>query len=144
MAQLPIGLHLARTARTVSQAFDRAMAEAGGSVPMWQVLLLIRSKQWGQQSQMAEAMGISSATLTHHLNALAKQGLVTRKRDDANRRIQQVEITDAGIVMFDRLRKVAQAHDKRLRAALDAGQLEQITELLDALAGAVAPAADRS
>ena len=37
----PIGLRLARTARVVSQAFERAMTEAGGSAATWQVLLLV-------------------------------------------------------------------------------------------------------
>ena len=41
---IPIGLQLTRTARAVSQEFERAMAEAGGSVSAWQVLLLIRSR----------------------------------------------------------------------------------------------------
>src|SRR5919112_5814109 len=107
----PIGLHLTRTARVLSQAFDRAMAEAGGSAAAWQVLLLVRSGQWGQQSEMAAAMGVTSATLTHHLNALERQGLVRRWRDDGNRRVQRVELTDEGIARFDRLRTVAQAHD---------------------------------
>ena len=49
------------------------MAEAGGSASAWQVLLLVRSQQWGTQSRMAEAMGITAATLTHHLNALERR-----------------------------------------------------------------------
>src|SRR5215218_6253142 len=68
----PIGLHLTRTARVVTQAFERAMAEAGGSAAAWQVLLLVRSEKWGTQARMADAMGITGATLTHHLNALAR------------------------------------------------------------------------
>src|ERR687889_688581 len=96
----PIGLRLTRAARVVSQAFERAMAEAGGSVPTWQVLLLVRSRQWDTQSQMAEAMGITGATLTHHLNALEQRGLVRRWREDANRRVQRVELTDEGAALF--------------------------------------------
>src|ERR1700749_5073904 len=84
----PIGLRLARTARVVSQAFERAMAEAGGSASAWQVLLIVRSREWGTQSQMAEAMGITGATLTHHLNGLEDQGLVRRWREKDNRRVQ--------------------------------------------------------
>src|SRR5918994_4363947 len=102
----PIGLNLARTARVVGQAFDRALAEAGGSAAVWQVLLLVRSGQWGQQSEMAAAMGVTGATLTHHLNALERQGLVRRWREDSNRRVQRVELTDDGIALFDRLRAV--------------------------------------
>src|SRR3954471_24483272 len=99
----PIGLRLARTAHVVSQAFERAMADAGGSAAAWQVLLLIRSRQWDTQSGLAKAMGVTGATMTHHLNALESQGLVRRWRDDSNRRVQQVELTEAGAELFDRL-----------------------------------------
>src|SRR4051812_3889108 len=103
----PVGLRLARTARAVTNAFERAMAEAGGSASVWQVLVLVRSQQWGTQSEMAEAMGISAATLTHHLNAMEEQGLVRRWRESSNRCVQRVELTDAGIAMFDQLRDAA-------------------------------------
>jgi MarR family transcriptional regulator for hemolysin len=133
----PIGLQLARTARVVSQAFERAMGEAGGSAAAWQVLLLIRSRAWSRQSEMAEAMGITSATLTHHLNALERQGLVRRWRDDGNRRVQLVELTDEGVALFDRLRAVAVRHDARLRAQLGDHEIAQLAELLGKLRGAV-------
>src|SRR4051795_8115756 len=102
----PIGLRLARTARVVTQAFERAMSDAGGSASTWQVLLLVRSQEWGNQARMAEAMGITGATLTHHLNALERQGLVRRWREDSNRRVQRVALTDEGQALFDRLRGV--------------------------------------
>src|SRR4051794_30449375 len=134
----PIGLRLARTARAVGQAFDRALSEAGGSASTWQVLVLVRSEQWGTQAQMAEAMGITGATLTHHLNALEAQGLVRRWREDGNRRVQRVALTDEGAALFDRLRDVAERHDERLRAALSDEETAQLAELLDKLHGAVA------
>jgi MarR family transcriptional regulator, transcriptional regulator for hemolysin len=136
----PIGLRLSRTAHAVSQAFERAMAEAGGSASSWQVLLLVRSEQWGTQSKLAEAMGVSGATVTHHLNGLEAQGLVRRWRDDANRRVQRVELTPEGAALFDRLREVAMAHDARLRSKLTDAEAEQLGELLDKLrAGLDAP-----
>ena len=113
----PVGLQLTRTARSVTQAFERAMAEAGGSAAAWQVLLLVRSGQSDTQAEMAEALGLTGATLTHHLNALEPQGLVRRWREPGNRRVQQVELTEEGVALFDRLRGVAQGHDRP--AALD-------------------------
>jgi MarR family transcriptional regulator for hemolysin len=135
----PIGLRLARTARTVGQVFDRALSEAGGSAPTFQVLLLVRSEQWGTQAQMAEAMGITGATLTHHLNALAKQGLVRRWREEDNRRVQRVALTDDGEALFERLRVVAQRHDERLHEALGEDGVAALAELLDRLQADVAP-----
>ena len=129
----PIGLRLSRTAHAVSQAFERAMADAGGSASSWQVLLLVRSEQWGTQSKLAEAMGVSGATVTHHLNALETQGLVRRWRDDANRRVQRVELTDDGAALFERLRTAAVAHDARLRSKLSVEETAQLGALLDKL-----------
>src|SRR3954465_15447140 len=126
----PIGLRLARTARVVTQAFERAMAEAGGSASAWQVLLLVRSGQWGTQSQLAEAMGITGPTLTPPLRGLEGDGLVRRWREDDNRRVQRVELTEAGAEMFERLRDVAVRHDERLRSKLTDAETEQLGELL--------------
>jgi MarR family transcriptional regulator for hemolysin len=129
----PIGLRLVRTARAVAHAFDRAMTEAGGSATTWQVLSLVRSERWGAQSRMAEAMGISNPTLTHHLNAMEAEGLVRRWRERSNRRVQHVELTDAGEALYQRLRHVAARHDARLRSHLSEAETEQLGELLDRL-----------
>jgi len=129
----PIGLRLTRTAHAVSQAFERAMAEAGGSASAWQVLLLVRSGEWATQTGLAKAMGVTGATVTHHLNALEAQGLVRRWREEANRRVQRVELTDDGAALFERLREVAIRHDARLRARLSDAEAAQLAELLDKL-----------
>jgi MarR family transcriptional regulator, transcriptional regulator for hemolysin len=136
-AQAPIGLQLSRTARAATNAFERAMAEAGGSASAWQVLVLVRSGQWNTQSGIAKAMGITGATLTHHLNALEDQGLVRRWREASNRRVQQVALTEAGEAMFDRLREVAMRHDERLRSGLSKAEVERLGELLEKVRAAV-------
>ncbi|MEA2295853.1 MAG: MarR family transcriptional regulator, transcriptional regulator for hemolysin [Solirubrobacteraceae bacterium] len=132
-AVTPIGLQLTRTARSLSTAFERAMAEAGGSASTWQVLVLVRAEQWGTQSSLAEAMGVTGATLTHHLNGLERSGLVRRWREDGNRRVQRVALTDEGEALFERLRGVAVAHDARLRSKLSDAEVEQLSELLERL-----------
>ena len=129
----PIGLRLARTAHVVSQAFERAMAEAGGSGPAWQVLLLVRTQEWNTQSGLAKALGVSGATVTHHLNAMEAQGLVRRWREKSNRRVQRVELTEEGAALFDRLREVAVRHDERLRSRLSDEETAQLAELLERL-----------
>jgi DNA-binding MarR family transcriptional regulator len=100
---------------------------------MWQVLLLVRSGQTGTQSQLAQALGVTAATVTHHLRSLESQGLVRRWRDESNRRVQRVELTDEGEAVFDRLRAVALRHDKRMRSALNEKELDQLRALLDKL-----------
>lgn len=134
----PIGLHLARTARSVSRAFDDALAQAGGSAPVWLVLISLKSQQVRNQRELAEAVGIREATLTHHLNAMDEQGLITRRRDPANRRVHLVELTEVGEDTFQRLRGAATAFDQRLRAGLSGDEVSQLEALLGRLAANVA------
>ena len=103
----PIGLYLTRTARLVSRAFDDALAEAGGSLPVWLVLLNLKIQQDANQRQLAEAVGVSEATLTHHLNAMEKDGLLARRRDPSNRRNHIIELTAPGEAAFTRLAAAA-------------------------------------
>src|SRR5215471_20489351 len=106
-AQPPVGLVLSQTARTVSRAFDDALAGAGGSLPVWLVLLAMKTRNLASQRELAEAVGIKEATLTHHLNAMERAGLISRHRDPANRRVYVVSLTAAGDEMFMTLRAAA-------------------------------------
>jgi MarR family transcriptional regulator, transcriptional regulator for hemolysin len=122
-ARPPIGLQLTRTARSVSRAFDDALAQAGGSVPVWLVLISLKSQQLRNQRELAEAVGIREATLTHHLNAMDEQGLITRRRDPANRRVHLVELTEPGEAAF---------HEK-LRAGVSSDEVACLESLLSRL-----------
>jgi len=136
-ARTPLGLHLTRAARTVSRAFDDALAQAGGSIPVWLVLISLKSQQLRNQRELAEAVGIREATLTHHLNAMDEQGLITRRRDPANRRVHLVELTEAGEAAFERLRGAAGAFDKKLRAGFGDDEVAELEALLSRLAANV-------
>lgn len=132
-AREPLGLLLTRVSRTVSRAFDDALAQAGGSLPVWLVLISLKSGQLASQRQLAEAVGIQGATLTHHLNAMESAGLVTRRRDPENRRLHLVELTPAGDALFARMRDAAAAFDARLRTGFSQPDVDRLEELLTEL-----------
>ena len=137
--QTPIGMELAGVARDVGRAFDAALARAGGSRPMWLVLLSLKSRPTANQRELAAAVGIQDATLTHHLNGMEADGLLTRRRDPANRRVHLVELTEAGNAAFRRLRTVAQHYDTRLRTGFSDSELETLRGLLGKLRDNVTP-----
>jgi MarR family transcriptional regulator, transcriptional regulator for hemolysin len=142
--RVPIGLQLSQAARTVSRAFDEALDEAGGTLPVWLILLNLKIRKPANQRELAEAVGVREATLTHHLNAMDARGLVTRTRDTANRRMHVVELTDAGEAAFVRLQQAALAFDARLRAGLADADLDSLGELLGRLAANVGATEDGS
>jgi len=140
-AQPPVGLQLSQTARTVSRAFDDALGDAGGSLPVWLVLLAMKTRNLASQRELAEAVGIREATLTHHLNAMETAGLLSRHRDPANRRIHVVELTPAGDEMFLTLRAAAIDFDERLRGGISEQEISRLRGLLSRLASNARPAA---
>ena len=134
---VPIGLRLNQAARTVERAFDEALGEAGGTLPIWLILLNLKTRRPANQRELAAAVGVREATLTHHLNAMDTRGLITRTRDAANRRVQVVALTEAGEAAFDRLRDAAMTFDARLRAGFADADLAALGALLDRLAANV-------
>jgi MarR family transcriptional regulator for hemolysin len=130
---VPIGLRLNQVARTVGRAFDEALAEAGGSLPVWLILLNLQVRRPANQRELAELVGIREATLTHHLNAMDASGLVTRTRDAANRRVQVVALTDQGNEAFLALRSAAAAFDARLNIGFTRDDRATLAALLSRL-----------
>jgi MarR family transcriptional regulator, transcriptional regulator for hemolysin len=131
---MPIGLRLAQASRTVERAFDAALAAADGSLPVWLILLNLKVRRPANQRELAEAVGITGATLTHHLNAMDASGLVARTRDNANRRVQVVTLTEAGEAAFLRLRAAAIAFDTKLRTGFSDPDLATLDAHLHRLA----------
>jgi MarR family transcriptional regulator for hemolysin len=132
-AGTPIGVVLARTAKTVSRVFDDALAEAGGSLPIWLILISLKGGEAANQRELAEAVGVQGATLTYHLNAMEADGLITRQRDPANRRVHQVRLTEKGETLFQRLAGAAVSHDQRLCGNLSAEEITTLERLLGRL-----------
>src|SRR5690348_4726960 len=118
LPDVPIGRDVANTAKLLDREFGAALAEAGGTLPTWLVLLALQQQPHRTQQDIARAVGIGGPTLTHHLGAMEAQGLVVRTRDGADRRAVQVRITPAGAEAFGRLREAAIVFDARLRDGL--------------------------
>jgi MarR family transcriptional regulator for hemolysin len=131
-------MQLARTAKLVSRAFDDALAQAGGSLPIWQLLISLKAQPHGMQRDLANAVGIEGPTVTHHLNRMEQAGLLTRTRDPDNRRVHRVELTPAGEAMFQRLRQAVIAFDRRLRTGLTPDDVAALSGGLERLRGNVA------
>jgi MarR family transcriptional regulator for hemolysin len=127
---MPIGRELGDTAKLLNRAFSDELAAAGGSLPVWLILLALKQQRWRTQQDLAAAVGIEGPTLTHHLDGLEKAGLIERVRDPDDRRAVRVELTDAGDALFHRLRTAAVSFDERLREGLREDELDGFRSVL--------------
>jgi MarR family transcriptional regulator, transcriptional regulator for hemolysin len=129
----PIGLDVARTGRLLRRHFDDHLVTAGGSLPTWLVVMSLMRGDHTMQREIASAIGIEGATLTHHLNRMEGAGLVARRRTRENRRSQLVELTEDGQALFFKLLDAVIAFDAQLCSGFSPAELDTLRGFLGRL-----------
>jgi MarR family transcriptional regulator, transcriptional regulator for hemolysin len=135
---VPIGLDVSHTGRLLSRAFNDTLVAAGGSLPQWLVLTALKQGDHAMQRDVADAIGIEGATLTHHLNRMEEDGYVRRERALGDRRSQLVTLTPAGEQQFAALLREVVAFDEKLCAGFSERELATLRKLLGRLGANVA------
>jgi MarR family transcriptional regulator for hemolysin len=125
-----VGRELALVAKTLRARFEARLAEAGASFPAWAVLSRAIAEEGLSQRELAERIGIEGATLTKHLDRLEADGLITRQRDSADRRIVRVSPTSAALRLHRRMAAVAAGLNEDLVAGLSPEEVGCLRRLL--------------
>lgn len=90
---------LSRLNRRMNVAYGRQTAALGISNAEWEVLkaLVIAGAPYRMgPSELAKQLGLTPAAMTHRIDRMTAEGLVTRERDESNRVRVIVELTDEG------------------------------------------------
>ncbi|WP_329443629.1 MarR family transcriptional regulator [Streptomyces sp. NBC_01426] len=90
---------LSRLNRRMNVAYGRQTAALGISNAEWEVLkaLVISGSPYRMgPSELAKQLGLTPAAMTHRIDRMTSEGLVTRERDESNRVRVIVELTDEG------------------------------------------------
>ncbi|MFG2876360.1 MarR family winged helix-turn-helix transcriptional regulator [Streptomyces sp. NPDC048337] len=90
---------LSRLNRRMNVAYGRQTAALGISNAEWEVLkaLVIAGAPYRMgPSELAKQLGLTPAAMTHRIDRMTAEGLVTRERDETNRVRVIVELTDEG------------------------------------------------
>jgi DNA-binding MarR family transcriptional regulator len=120
----PLGRRLYLGHRAVHDALDARMSEHGASIWNWILLKTAAEHEGSSQREIAAHMHIEPPTLVRHLDTLAHEGLVERRRDDRDRRVARVYLTKAGRTRLDELHVIAQEMDGELREVLSPREVE--------------------
>jgi len=137
----PLGRQIALTGKVLQLWASARLTEHGGSLTDWMILRRLGDEP--SQRELAQRMGIEAPTLVGHLDRMESQGLVQRRRDDADRRIVRIAVTPAGLELHDHLRQVAETSDLELRQLLSPAEEQTLIAALERLrAYTVTEAAD--
>jgi DNA-binding MarR family transcriptional regulator len=85
-------------------------------------------------TELARDLGLDSSTVSRHVSALERLGLLARVADVADRRVANLEVTAAGRKALERLRVARHRFFAELLSAWPAEDREQLAPLLDRLA----------
>src|SRR5216683_5487802 len=124
---------LHNASRAWRQAIDRRLKYLGVSQASWMTIAVAaKAREPLSQSELADRLAVEGATMVAMVDRLVKAGLVKREPSTADRRIKRVVLTQAGNLLYDKLRSEAVAVRKELLSKLDPRKLEAATALLEA------------
>ena len=126
-----LGRRLSLTAKAVRAYADQQMALAGSSLTAAIVTRILASRPGLAQRELAEELGIEGPTMARHVDRLERDGIVTRTRDRADRRVLRVELTGRGHELRDRLAAVSARTNAQLAAVFAPDELARFEEYLD-------------
>ncbi|MFF3733750.1 MarR family winged helix-turn-helix transcriptional regulator [Streptomyces sp. NPDC002476] len=108
---------LGRLNRRMNVAYGRQLATLGISNAEWEVLktlVLAGSPYRLGPGELAKRLGLTPAAMTHRIDRMAAEGLVTRDRDENNRVRVIVEVTDEGRTKWLEAMRMATAFEEDL------------------------------
>lgn len=129
---------LHNTSRAWRQALDRRLRYLGVSQASWlTIAVAAKAPAPLSQSELADRLAVEGATMVAMVDRLVKAGLVVREPSTTDRRIKRVVLTQAGNLLYGKVRAEAAAFRKQLLANVDPKKLLVATELLENLQGTV-------
>src|SRR6267378_6847419 len=129
---------LHNASRAWRQALDRRLKYLGVSHASWMTIAVAaKARAPLSQSELADRLGVEGATMVAMVDRLVKAGLVIRELSTTDRRVKRVALTQAGNLLYDKVRTEAAAFRKELLSNMDPKALLIATESLEGLEGII-------
>jgi DNA-binding MarR family transcriptional regulator len=100
------------------------------SVPQWRVLAALVDLGTCTINRLSDLTVVDRTTLSRTLDRMEKNGLVARKRVEADKRSYEMRLTAAGRAMFRRIWPVMSYHNERAIAGLSKGEIERLKAII--------------
>ena len=97
-----ICFRLYSASRLITQAYTPMLTELGITYPQYLVLMVLWEKDNQPVNDIAHRLNLETNTVTPLIQRMEKQGLITRKQGDKDKRQQIVSLTTSGKDMEER------------------------------------------
>jgi DNA-binding MarR family transcriptional regulator len=124
---------LFRTTRRLRARAHLFAGEAGMSLAQYHVLAPLRDVPELAVGELAEAAGVAPPTATRMLDCLARDGYITRRHSETDRRSVLVSLTADGEQAVERAHGIVEAWRRDVYERLEPEEREQAVVLLERL-----------
>ncbi|MFE3229412.1 MarR family winged helix-turn-helix transcriptional regulator [Nocardia sp. NPDC059228] len=131
----PLG-RLYRIAALWKAQLAPVLKERGLNAATFHVLVTLRQTDASHRlttSQLAALDRVTCSVMTVRADKLEREGLITRERDEQDRRIIHLRLTEYGLDLTDRLLAHYHATEQQLLATLDADEHLVLAKLVSSL-----------
>lgn len=126
------GFMVGRTAFTMKHHLHRLFKSKGYTVTPehWAILNLLEKNEGLSQSELAEKTTKDKANITRILDVMQRNGLILRRKDDHDRRVYKIYLTDKGRKTRYALTRYVLEIDNQACRGLSRSELEQLSTIL--------------
>ena len=115
---------------SLSREFNRKMRHMGLTRPQWEVLTVIRTMSGATQTEIADLMDMGRSPLGKIIDKLEGMGLLQRRPDEDDRRVNRVFLTQKFEPMIEPLREVRKEVQARAFSDMKPAQQSLFLEIL--------------
>jgi DNA-binding MarR family transcriptional regulator len=124
---------ISRLNRRMNTAYDRQLQSLGLTNAEWEVLkeLVVSGAPYRlSPGELARQLGLTPAAMTHRIDRMVADGLVTRSRDDQNRVRVNVELTPEGRDKWLETMRMAAVFEEELLSDLSTDERGTFADVL--------------
>jgi MarR family transcriptional regulator, transcriptional regulator for hemolysin len=133
------------TSKCWRQAVDRRLNRLGVSQASFMTIAAAAQARLPlSQSELADTLAISRASMVQTIDRLVQGGLVKRESAASDRRVKRIVITDAGTRLYSVLKEELAVIRRQFLANIEREKLVLLTELLEKLQGEIPPSPEHS
>ncbi len=116
----------------VQKKLEHKLQKVGNiSFSQFLILLPLHCKGHASQSDIADYLHLTEATVSRHINSLSKDGILTRKEDPDNRRKHILALTPKGVKEFTNTHRVIEFELKNIFEVIPVKDRMLITKAFD-------------
>lgn len=112
------------------------------TLAQYRTLVVLASRGPQKLASLAESLGVTPPTAGRMCDRLARRELVSRHREDADRRVVRISLTPAGRTIVDEATRQRRVYIAEILSRLPAGQRSEMAGALRAFADATGEVPD--